>query len=69
MAAPSTSNVLLILFPGFNTLDENGPLEVFRKSGSSNIFKVTIASETELTTSVEGAIMKVNLFYSNRQHL
>jgi putative intracellular protease/amidase len=59
MAAPTKSNVLLLLFPGFNTLDVNGPLEVFRKSGSSNIFDVTIVSETECTTSVEGAIMKV----------
>lgn len=59
MAALTQVNVLLIIFPGFNTLDANGPLEMFRKSGQSQIFTVTVASETEHTTSVEGCIMKV----------
>lgn len=66
MASPSKSNALIVLFPGFNTLDLNGPLEVFRKSGTSNIFNVTIASETECTTSAEGAIMLVRYFYLQR---
>jgi len=53
-----SSNALIILFPGYNTLDVNGPLEVFRKSGQSQHFSVKIASETEHTTSIEGAILK-----------
>jgi putative intracellular protease/amidase len=59
MAAPTTSKVLLIIFPGFNTLDMNGPYEVLRRSGQSNIFGITVASETEITTSVEGVQVKV----------
>ena len=52
MASELTSNVLIILFNGFNTLDVNGPYEVLRKSGTSDIFKkVTIASQTKITTS------------------
>ncbi|KAF6805699.1 ThiJ/PfpI family protein [Colletotrichum sojae] len=47
-------NVLVILFPGFNTLDMNGPLEVLTKSGTSDYFSVEVASETEITTSYEG---------------
>lgn len=47
------AHALLLLFPGFNTLDVNAPLEVFNKAG----FKVTIASESVPTTSTEGAIM------------
>lgn len=62
MTAPSKSKALLILFPGYNTLDVNGPLEVFMKSGSTKIFDVTIASETDHTTSVEGAVMQVCYF-------
>ena len=59
MASQLTSNVLIILFNGFNTLDVNGPYEVLRKSGRSDIFKVTIASQTEITTSIEGVHIKV----------
>ncbi|KAK3935767.1 hypothetical protein QBC46DRAFT_396737 [Diplogelasinospora grovesii] len=60
MAAAFKSNVLLILLPGFNTLDMNGPYEIFRKSGSSNVFNVTVASECEITTSIEGVHVKVS---------
>lgn len=51
-------NCLLLLYHGFNTLDANGPLEVFRKSGLSKKFGVTITSENEHTTSAEGLIVK-----------
>ncbi|KAH7018429.1 class I glutamine amidotransferase-like protein [Microdochium trichocladiopsis] len=51
---PSTYKVLSIIFPGFNTLDLNGPLDVFTKSGTTNYFEVQIAAEDEITTSVEG---------------
>ncbi|KAF2200328.1 class I glutamine amidotransferase-like protein [Delitschia confertaspora ATCC 74209] len=57
MAQPK-SNALLLLYPGFNTLDVNGPLEVFKKSGTTLYFSVTVASETDITTSAEGAHMK-----------
>ncbi|KAF2260669.1 ThiJ/PfpI family protein [Lojkania enalia] len=57
------SNALLILFPGFNTLDVNGPLEVLRKSGRSTIISITIASESPVNTatiSIEGAQLVAN---------
>jgi len=65
MAQPK-SNVLIILFQGFNTLDVNGPLEVFRKSGLSQYFKVKVAAVDDITVSDEGAQMKVSLF---RRHM
>lgn len=37
--------VLSIIFPGFNTLDLNGPLDVFTKSGLTEHFEVDIASD------------------------
>ena len=50
--------VLLPLFPDFNTLDMNGPVEVLiganRQSGGTQHFKISVASATELTTSIEG---------------
>jgi putative intracellular protease/amidase len=61
MAPPKKSHALLLLFPGFNTLDMNGPLEVFRKSGTSDVFVVTVASETEITDSTEGVHVKVGV--------
>jgi hypothetical protein len=51
--------ILLILFPGFNTLDMNGPYEILQKAHDGNAFKITVASETDLTTAQEGAIVKV----------
>lgn len=60
--APPKSNVLMILFPGFNTLDMNGPFEVLRRSGpDSDSFAITTASETDITTSLEGVHVKVCL--------
>ena len=54
--------MLLVLFPGFNTLDMNGPYEVLQRSAGAAVFKVTVASETEITTSVEGVHVKVSSF-------
>lgn len=54
-----TSKALILLFPKFNTLDVNGPLEVLRKSGQSDIIDVEIASETCITESVEGCKIEV----------
>ncbi|KAK0619512.1 DJ-1 PfpI family protein [Immersiella caudata] len=51
-------NILLILFPGFNTLDMNGPYEILQKANDGNAFRITVASETDLTTAQEGAIVK-----------
>jgi len=72
MAAPTTSHILLLIFPGFNTLDMNGPFEVFRKSGTSKIFTIKVASETDITDSAEGAHVKASLadahLSSNQQH-
>lgn len=52
--------VLMPIFPGFNTLDMNGPYEVLRKTRQGRAFKVTVASETEITTSTEGVHVKVS---------
>jgi len=57
---PPKSNVLLVLFPGFNTLDMNGPYEVLQRSADASVFTVTVASETDITTSVEGVQVKVS---------
>jgi len=58
-AAPLKSNILMILFPGFNTLDMNGPYEVLRRSGRNENCTITVASETEITTAEEGVQVKV----------
>jgi len=55
----SEKRILLILFPGFNTLDMNGPYEVLRKTKGGDLFKITVASEIEITTSCEGVHVKV----------
>lgn len=53
MASPL--KVLLPIFPGFNTLDLNGPLEVLKNSGlPDSTFEVYVASATELTKACEG---------------
>jgi transcriptional regulator GlxA family with amidase domain len=52
--------VLIPIYPDFNTFDINGPVEVLsqanRNSGFPNNphFKISIAAEIELTTSIEG---------------
>lgn len=71
MAAIPTSitmkNVLVVIFPGFNTLDMNGPYEILKMAGNGKIFTLTIASETEITTSSEGIQVKVSQLKSRRK--
>lgn len=57
------TKVLLIVFPGFNTLDMNGPYDVFSKSGISENFVITVAAETDITKSVEGLLVQVRSGY------
>jgi len=45
--AQTKFKVLSIIFPGFNTLDLNGPLDVFTKSGLTEHFEVDIAADHE----------------------
>lgn len=56
------SNVLLIVFPGFNTIDMNGPYDVLTKSGMNKMFNLTVASETLITRSCEGVKVEVSVF-------
>jgi len=53
--------VLIVLFPGFNILDFAGPYETLQKPGEGKLFEVIVASETEITTSTEGAHIKVRM--------
>lgn len=54
---PHPLQVLIPIYPDFNTFDANGPIEVLaganRSSGGTHHFQLTIAAATELTTSVE----------------
>ncbi|KAJ0117345.1 uncharacterized protein J7T55_003759 [Diaporthe amygdali] len=54
----STLEVLVILFPGFNTLDMNGPFDVLTKFGTNTSFNLQVASESTdrcgITKSTEG---------------
>ncbi|KAK0616170.1 ThiJ/PfpI family protein [Immersiella caudata] len=54
----SSKNILLVLFPGFNTLDMNGPYEVLRKTKGGDLFQITVAAEYEVTVSCEGVQVK-----------
>jgi putative intracellular protease/amidase len=59
--SPAT-NALMIIFPGFNTIDMNGPYEILRDAKfeiRGDAIGVTVASETEITTATEGTIVKV----------
>ncbi|KAI3395824.1 hypothetical protein diail_837 [Diaporthe ilicicola] len=57
----SKFEVLLVLFPGFNTLDMNGPFDVLAKSGTSTSFNVQVASESGITKSTEGVKVQHDL--------
>lgn len=61
----SKLEVLLVLFPGFNTLDMNGPLDVLSKSGTSTSFNIQVASESTdscgVTKSTEGVKVQVRI--------
>lgn len=63
MPTSTQTQVLLILFPGFNTLDMNGPYDVFTKSGTSQYFSVTIAAEDDITKSFEGVLVQVGMTF------
>ncbi|KEF57022.1 uncharacterized protein A1O9_07212 [Exophiala aquamarina CBS 119918] len=61
-----TFNVLLPIFPGFNTLDVNGPLEVLKNSGlPDDTFEVWVASATELTQACEGVQIQRNISFQD----
>ncbi|KAK0114850.1 hypothetical protein ONS96_013331 [Cadophora gregata f. sp. sojae] len=58
-SSPHPLKVLIPLFPDFNTFDANGPIEVLSQANRNNpsgspIFALSIASDTELTRSIEG---------------
>lgn len=61
----SKVEVLLVLFPGFNTLDMNGPFDVLSKSGTSTSFNIQVASESThscgVTKSTEGVKVQVRI--------
>ncbi len=51
--------VLLIPYPGFNTLDLNGPLEILGNAAlEKDTFAITVAARDELTTAYENVIIK-----------
>lgn len=60
--------VLLVLFPGFNTLDMNGPFDVLSKSGTSTSFNIQVASESKDHCGVTKATEGVKVQVSNRLH-
>jgi transcriptional regulator GlxA family with amidase domain len=68
---PKPLEVLIPIYPDFNTFDINGPVEVLsqanRNSGFPNNphFKISIAAETELTTSVEGVRIARDISLAN----
>ncbi|KAH0562158.1 hypothetical protein GP486_003144 [Trichoglossum hirsutum] len=55
--------VLIPLFPGFNTLDVSGPLEVLGNPAqpTPNPYSITIASDTDTTTASEGITVKSDI--------
>lgn len=61
----SKLEVLLVLFPGFNTLDMNGPFDVLSKSGTSTSFNIQVASEATdhcgITKATEGVKVQVRI--------
>ncbi|KAL8386903.1 hypothetical protein RB595_010306 [Gaeumannomyces hyphopodioides] len=46
---------LMVLFPGFNTLDMNGPFEVLSRG---DLFEMVTAAESDITRSSEGVQVK-----------
>jgi transcriptional regulator GlxA family with amidase domain len=74
MAAETPIQVLLIIYPGFNTLDLNGPLDILRNaylrpdSGISPLqmdaFEINIAAASPLTTSYEGVAIQRSISLS-----
>jgi transcriptional regulator GlxA family with amidase domain len=63
--AQASITALLPIYPGFNTLDLNGPVEVLRNSSlPSKTFSITVASATEFTTSYENVTIKRDVSFS-----
>jgi len=58
------TNALMIIFPGFNTFDMNGPYEIFRDAQQGDAIGITVASETEITQAAEGTLVKVGNAFS-----
>jgi putative intracellular protease/amidase len=57
--------VLTPIFPGFNTLDLNGPVDVLGNTAlPHNTFLITVASATEFTTSYENVTIKRDMSFS-----
>jgi transcriptional regulator GlxA family with amidase domain len=57
--------VLTLIFPGFNTLDLNGPVDVLGNTAlPRNTFLITVASATEFTTSYENVTIKRDTSFS-----
>ncbi|THC87353.1 hypothetical protein EYZ11_013200 [Aspergillus tanneri] len=60
-------NLLVLLFPGFNTLDANGPIEVFSKAsvppGSETgiTYKLTVAAKDDYIQAGEGVTIRRDL--------
>ena len=62
----SPIKVLLPIFPGFNTLDLNGPAEVLGNTAlPRGTFSLAVASATEYTTSYEGVTIKRDVSFSD----
>lgn len=66
MATPKY-RVLLPLFPGFNTLDFAGPVEVIGSSSISekNFFSITVASASEITHAFEGVAVQSDVLFAD----
>ena len=61
----SPIKVLLPVFPGFNTLDLNGPAEVLGNTALPHgTFSIAVASAMEFTTSYEGVTIKRDVSFS-----
>ena len=75
MATETPIQVLLIIYPTFNTLDLNGPLDVIRNAAlradsglypfSTDAFEITIAAAGLLTKSYEGAVIQRDISLTN----
>lgn len=75
MATKSPIEVLFLIYPTFNTLDLNGPLDILRNaflrsdSGisplKSDAFAITVAAASPLTTSYEGVAIQRSVSFSH----
>lgn len=64
--AKSSFKVLLPIFPGFNTLDLNGPAEVLGNTAlPENTFELIVASATEHTKACEGITIRRDISFAS----